>query len=70
MMEFWLYKYVCFNDIFWLIQNMPHLKLWPHMQNIRKGFLHTHASQGLEIKPSLPPSIPNFSLSHHTLSSI
>ena len=38
---------------------MPHLKLWAHVQNIHKGFLHTHSSQGLEIKPSLPPCIPN-----------
>lgn len=37
---------------------MPHLKLWPHMQNMRKGFLHTHSSEGLETKPSSPPFIP------------
>lgn len=37
---------------------MPHLKLWVHMQNIPKAFLHTLSSLGLEIKPSLPASIP------------
>lgn len=31
-----------------------------HMhQSIGKGFLHTHVSQGLEIKPSLLPFVPN-----------
>lgn len=37
---------------------MPHLKLWPHMQNMRKGFLHIHSSKSLETKPSSPPFIP------------